>query len=598
MISQDGDIGVMKKPWLDKINTITNDGMFKGVIGGIMLGLCGGYSVVRAGDDLQNAEIEDSSDHDDQRSDQKERSKTRSQNPNAIVYNPEKRQNSVIKDALKKGGKQRPEPIPSSIEVTETDVPESVVVTDSNADSIALAKLKTADDHRNQRLQFTQEESVREAYRLYGEILGDTTISPDLRARAKINMVRLYPLIHTSNAAFANPQHVKEETLRATNEIIHEASYSPDVRGWAKRHLAKLYLSGSLDITADQAKEKALSLLEENIKDPLISSETKSRTRLQLAKKLLERAFNVSDDEAEARATTLMMDVMNDEKARPDLRLKAKLIWATSRRSEEDPGNAKRLKIFKEAITNAEISPLMRAEIKDQLATDYFMQIFDLSPADACERARILLDTIASDTTLPVKKRIIYYIKRADHYLNLSFDMKPSEARAIALRLYNDIEVALTLDTDQSYDYKVGLANLHIQNRFHLKPSEARTEAARIYNTLLSDQSLPIHQKIDIRWIVANLYATRTLKPPSGVNGQVAAIELINQVINSVETPMHIRNTFKMNLVLLYQQNGLGVTPGKAREEQIRLLLELLNDPAVTDKTLVQKHLQRLSYNQ
>ena len=97
---------------------------------------------------------------------------------------------------------------------------------------------------------------------------------------------------------------------------------------------------------------------------------------------------------------------------------------------------------------------------------------------------------------------------------------------------------------------------------------------------------------------MANLYATRTLKPPSGVNSQVAAIELINQVINSVETPMHIRNTFKMNLVLLYQQNGLGVTPGKAREEQIRLLLELLNDPAVTDKTLVQKHLQRLSYNQ
>ena len=439
---------------------------------------------------------------------------------------------------------------------------------------------------------------MREAYRLYGEILDDTTISPDLRARAKINMVRLYPLIHTSNAAFANPQHVKEETLRATNEIIHETSYSPDVRGWAKRHLSKLYLSGSIDIPLEQAKEKALALLEENIKDPLISSETKSRTRLQLANKFLERTFNVSNDEAEARATALIIDVINDEKARPDLRLKAKLIWATSRRSEEDPGNAKRLKIFQETIASPEISSSMRAEIKDQLATDYFMQIFDLNPADACERARVLLDTIASDTSLPPKKRIVYYIKRADYYLNLSFDMKPSEARAIALKLYNDIEIALTLDTDQSYDYKVGLANLHIQNRFHLKPNEARAEAARIYNTLLSDQSLPLHQKIDIRWIVANLYATRTLKPPSGTNGQIAAIELINQVINSPDTPIHIRNTFKMNLVVLYQQNGLGVTPGKAREEQVRLLLELLNDPSVTDKTLVQKHLQRLSYNQ
>lgn len=586
----------MKKPWFDKINTIANDGLLKGVIGGIMIGLCGGYSFAHAEEDSKTSEIEESADREEETSDQTEQPRTTNHNPEAVVFAPNKQHDSVVKDAFKKNKQTQSAQAPQTMDVAETDVPEAAVVTESNADSVALAKLKTADDHRNQRLQFTQSESIREAYRLYNEVLGDTTISADLRARAKINMVRLYPLIHASLVAFPNPQHVKEEILRAINEIIQDTSYSPDMRGWAKRHLAKLYLAGSIDIPPEQAKTKALGLLEENIKDPLVSSETKARTRLQLAKKFIERAFFVTDDEVEAKSTILLVDVMNDEKARPDLRLKAKLIWATTRRMEDDPGNAKRLKIFKEIIDNDVISSSMRAETKDQLAMDYITQIFDLDPKDAYERARILMDEISADKTLPPKKRIIYYLKRANHYLNLSFDFKPSESRAFALKLYNEMELTLNLDADQSYDYKVGLANYHIQNRFHLRPSEARTEALRIYNALLSDQSLPVHQKVDIRWIVANLYATRTLRPSSGANGQLAAIEIMNQVINDATIPVNIRNSFKMNLVHLYQHNGLGVTPGRAREEQLRLLNELMSDNTITDKTLIQKHLQRLSY--
>ena len=118
--------------------------------------------------------------------------------------------------------------------------PAEIVSTNSKEDLAALEKLKIADDHRNKRTNLVYKDATEEATRLYKEVMDNKRVSPDVRARAKINYADLYePKFYIDYSL--KKRNRNRESLRLLNEVIHETNISPDFKGWAKRHLSKLY---------------------------------------------------------------------------------------------------------------------------------------------------------------------------------------------------------------------------------------------------------------------------------------------------------------------------------------------------------------------
>lgn len=170
-------------------------------------------------------------------------------------------------------------------EVSEKYGPAEIVSTNSKEDIGALTKLKTADDHRNKRTNLGDKDAAEEATRLYKEVMDNKAVSPDVRARAKINYAHIYaPKFYIDYSL--KKKDSNRESLRLLNEVIHEANISADFKGWAKRHLSKLYLSNNFDLTPAEANKKSVSLLEDVCKDPDVSPETSGRTKIELAKEL------------------------------------------------------------------------------------------------------------------------------------------------------------------------------------------------------------------------------------------------------------------------------------------------------------------------
>jgi uncharacterized protein (UPF0147 family) len=224
------------------------------------------------------------------------------------------------------------------VEISEKYGPVEIVSTNSKEDIAALAKLKTADDHRNKRTNLGYKEATEKATRLYKEVMNDKTVSPDMRARAKINYADLYAPKFYIDYSLKKREH-NRESLRLLNEVIHETNISPDFKGWAKRHLSKLYLNNNFDLTPAEANRKSVSLLEEVCKDPGVSPETSGRAKIELAKRHLtkniaiQKDLGITAEEGKTKAISLFNEVINDTKARPDLRVEAKLEPFTPTRS-------------------------------------------------------------------------------------------------------------------------------------------------------------------------------------------------------------------------------------------------------------------------
>ena len=226
-------------------------------------------------------------------------------------------------------------------EISEKYGPAEIISTNSKEDVAALAKLKIADDHRNKRTNLGQQNLIKEATRLYKEVMEDKTVSPDVRARAKINYADIYtPRFYVDYTLKKKDR--SRESLRLLNEVIHETNISSDFKGWARRHLSKLYLSNNFDLTPTEANKKSVSLLEEVCKDPGASPETSGRTKIELAKRYLtkdmtmQKDLGITAEEGKTKAISLFNEVISDTKARPDLRAEAKLALADNSSVEGD----------------------------------------------------------------------------------------------------------------------------------------------------------------------------------------------------------------------------------------------------------------------
>ena len=240
--------------------------------------------------------------------------------------------------------------------------------------------------------------------------MNDKKVSPDVRARAKINYADVY-----KNASWLNDT-VKSErrntdALRLFNEVVHETDISPDLKGWAKRHLSSLYSTNGFDMDPIEARKKSISLLEEVCADPGVGAETKGRAKLSLAHRYAskdgQKDLGLTEEEGKAKAIVLMNEIVSDTKARPDLRAEAKIGLANHSSEEDDFYNEKMLKLYKEVFADKSITPVLRANTKARLASLYVHgNKFNLKKREANKIGLTLMEEAANDTALPIKERL------------------------------------------------------------------------------------------------------------------------------------------------------------------------------------------------
>ena len=149
----------------------------------------------------------------------------------------------------------------------------------------AIEILDSADDYRNGRclpsagiilIASPRMLDIKEALRLYKQIFNDTTVSPDLRARAKINYATFYPGITWLDSVVNTHAEHLAYAKKLLTEVIGSTDTSTDIKGWAKRQLAQICLDyrfeGSAGIIAGSEKRsvedviKGFALLNEMMK--------------------------------------------------------------------------------------------------------------------------------------------------------------------------------------------------------------------------------------------------------------------------------------------------------------------------------------------
>lgn len=473
--------------------------------------------------------------------------------------------------------------------VYPADKPVAIGIYNSEADKQALSMLQIADNHRNHRTHFSEAEALKEAARLYTEVDTSTlAISPDIRARAKINLIELTvwsPFEHAT----------AEKKVTALNQFIaitQGKEYSADTIGWAKRHLAKIYLFGDFELEPAHVKAYALAILTETIANSSVSLETRMRATIQLAQHYIHAAFDVSEKVALENANKLLQGVYDNKDVRPELRAEAKLIRACITNPYEDLANKKRLQLLREIIVEKNISASITAKAKERLAYYYLTKTFDVPLMEARKQAHELLKDLEDDELTP-KEKLYYYLHLASHYLHIKLDLKPSESRAAAFKMYKDLQKNLDLNIDQYYDYKMELAYYYVTNAFGQDPEKAQDAAVEIYQELLKNNALSLMQKANVYWTLASLYINNQLPTETGANGKTEGLSLINKIITDPATNYVVANQFKLNLAILMQNNALGLLPSKAAAEAVRLLTELVNDTRISaaDKQLIQMRL-------
>lgn len=490
--------------------------------------------------------------------------------------------------------------------IIENDEPSKMVSTNSKEDSDALSKLKIADDHRNGRTNFGYRDAPKEALRLYKEVMEDTKISPDVRARAKINYADVYGTRYWFDDS-TKPEERNNEALRLLNEVIHETSISGDFKGWAKRHLSALYSNNNFDMEPAEAKRKSVLLLEEVARDPNVSAETKGRAKQSLGQKymskdvVLLKTLGITEDEGKAKAIVLFTEVMNDTKARPDLRAECKLSAAEASTDEDDFFNEKLLKAYKEVILDQSISNIKRAEMKSALASKYLWgDRFNLKMADAAKISLVLKQEIANDKTLPIKKRLEYKKDLKNSYEYFYTELTPSENYKKILEITTEIINESKIDAKEYFKARFELANDYSRNRFKQKRSVALAEAKKIYIELLSDKTLDLDDKIKLRLELARCYQRSwwSFEPVDGSNDvKTATLVLYNEVLAYPDLKQEKWFDIKCDIARMHQNNSdrLNMKKSEGKAEALRLYSELLEDKKLTAdqkkkiKTIIEK---------
>lgn len=444
---------------------------------------------------------------------------------------------------------------------SDLDMPEIEIVKKMPNDDRALAILTTADQHRNHRLHFTLEQSLIEALRLYASVISEKDVSPDFKARAKIDTAKIYVTMLKHNLNLNMAQHSKEQILSLVNEVLTDPLCSQDMKGWARRFQAKLYLKGFYTTNTKEAAEKAYALLHENLSQPNLAAETRDRSRMQLAQGYLTNIFSVPDKNSVTLAHALYTDVINDRSASSDMRAKARLALATYLEFYQDmnPSDIQktRFDLFAAALNEPQLTAIMKANLDRLMAKNYLVNAFNVSPTTARDEGQKLLESAAHTQGLPNKQKLFYSIELAEHYLNCLFNVKPSESRTIALKMYNDIPRTISMTPEQSYEYRIALANYHIKNLFHLKPEDAQRNALDLFQDVINDIAYSTKQKSDVRWMLATLFASHALKPVLG-DSTTAAVDQFRKIFNDISLSDPERAGYIANLRTLIINNAFG----------------------------------------
>lgn len=489
------------------------------------------------------------------------------------------------------------------------DEPEKMVSTDTAPDSTAISKLKVADDHRNYRTNFGYKASQKEALRLYEEIMNDKKVSPDVRARAKINYADVYKNAHWLNDTVKSEQR-NTDALRLFNEVVHETDISPDLKGWAKRHLSALYSSNNFDMDPVEARKKSISLLEEVCADPGVGAETKGRAKLSLANRYAskdgQKDLGLTEEEGKAKAIVLLNEIISDTKARPDLRADAKLSLAQHSSEEDDFYNEKMLKLYKEVIADKSITPVKRAQTKASLASLYvYGNKFNLKKSESSKIGFSLMEEAASDAALPIKDRLRHKSTLKIWYIHFNYDLLPSEANAKALKITLEIAEESRVDAKEYFKARLDLAKEYSRNSYKQKRSIATAAAHRIFNELLTDKSLPVEDRIKVRKELAQnyLWGWRGFEPEAGKDVKTTVLSLYNEILNDPELKQEKWFDTKCAVADLYEDkyfqqraSRLGMKKSEAKAEKLRLYNELLDDKKLTpeQKKKVKKIIEEL----
>jgi len=485
-----------------------------------------------------------------------------------------------------------------------SDAPEKTVSTNSAPDVTATAKLHIADNQRNYRTNFGYADSRKEALRLYTEIMGDTKVSPDIRARAKINYADVYKSAYWLNDTVKREER-NTEALRLFNEVIHETDTSPDLKGWAKRHLSDLYARNNFDMDPVEARKKSVSLLEEVCNDPDVGSETKGRARIQLASKYTskdnQKDLGLTEEEGKAKAIVVLNAVIADTKARPDLRAEAKLHLANLSSEVDDFYNKKMLKLHQEVIADKTITPVMRAQAKAVLAGKYvYGNSFNLKKSESSKLGLRLMEEAAHDAALPIKDRLEYKSQLVYWYRAYS-DLLPSEANAKALKTTLEIVEESRVDAKEYFKARLALADDYSRNSYKQKRTVATAASMKIYKDLLADKSLPVEDRIEVRRGLADkyLWGWHGFEPEAGKDVKTTVMDLANEVLNDPELTQEKWFDTKCAIADMYYQHHaekLGMKKKEAKAERLRLYNELVEDKKLTpeQKKKVKKTIEEL----
>jgi hypothetical protein len=455
-------------------------------------------------------------------------------------------------------------PLIMDIPVIEpAEMPDKLVLSKLEGDDDAKNKLNLADQLRKKLTNFTFSGAISEAYKLYDSVAEMSNISPDLRARAKINAAQLYPFANTEDSSYASIVQRKNETLDLFNKVIEDESFSKEIRGWAKYCLAKSYVQNWYDELPVDAKQKALDLFQNVIADIDISPETKLRVKTTLATFYSEMLFNVSPAEAKQKAESLFNEVKKDSKASEIIKAEADFGLASLKSAEEDPYNMEKLKLLKAISVETSYGSSIHAKAKAKIASGLLKGEFDTKPSEAAVMALAFYKEIIADS-------------KTDPKASSKSDSKAGSGSKGKL------------EAEDLYAYKQQYA-LHLANNdFNQKGTEAKTAAKALYDELLIDVSIYTDQKVPVRWQLALNYLHKKIDPPTGKDAKTAAIDLINEILNDPHISLELFLIVKLNFARLhhqsFMQNPLGLSSESLKDAGLRLLDELINDSRLSGK--------------
>lgn len=461
------------------------------------------------------------------------------------------------------------------LELDDEEVPTKTIGKRPN-DDLMISALKTADDHRNHRLHFTFDQSLTEAIRLYDLVVADHTISPDLRARAKIDTAKIYVTLIKNNT---NPEVIarsKNQVLTLVNEVLNDSVYSADMKAWARRFQSKLYQKSFYDITKEEALKKSKELLELNLKTKGLSKETIGRTKMQLAMGYLKGLFDASDKKPIKLAYNIYSEIARDKKMSSDLRAKAVMAlfnyvqFYTQDNLTPKQIMERRFQLINSALTFDNLSPLLVAHIKWLIGTNYLMNAFNVTPSEAREKAKALFSEVTSQPQLTEKHRFAFKGNLVKLYLQNSFEKTPSSSRKEALEVVEELLQDLNVSKDQINDFKINIVEHFVQNDFKLPEKDAQKRGIEILESIINDEKQNPSFIAQARWVLGRYYVQGLLKPTESPDGSlIAGVELFRKVLQDDKVALEERNNYRLNLINMLQNNIFG-------EEKTQNLLNLM----------------------